>query len=230
MHADTCIIISASEEWAALKPHFSELSILVTPYGEAFTTSIEGQSIVFVQGGWGKISAAGSTQYAIDRWKPFRLINLGTCGGFDRHALRDQVVLANKTIVYDIIEQMGDFDEAIDYYSTNLDLSWLPDPLPQPVTVGTLVSADRDIVPAEIAHLVQRYQAFAGDWESGAIAWVAKRNHLPCLILRTVSDLVDHHSGEAYGDLTFFRDQCHVIMADHLHHLPAWLQAFQNVT
>ena len=32
--------------------------------------------------------------------------------------------------------------------------------------------------------------AVACDWESGAIAWVAARNHLPCLILRGVSDLV----------------------------------------
>lgn len=227
MKADTCIIISASEEWAAFKPHFPDAMFQTTPYGEAFASLLNGQNIVFLHGGWGKIAAAGSSQYAIDRWRPSRLINVGTCGGFDNHAQRGQVVLAKKTIVYDIIEQMGHFDDAIDHYSVNFDLSWLPKQLPHPVTIGTLVSADRDIVPGDIANLIKRYGAFAGDWESGAIAWVAKHNHIPCLILRTVSDLVDHHSGEAYGNISFFQDQCHAIMADHLRFLPAWLEAFQ---
>ena len=41
--------------------------------------------IVFFQGGWGKISAAASTQHVIDRWHPALIINLGTCGGFKGH-------------------------------------------------------------------------------------------------------------------------------------------------
>lgn len=228
MRIDTCVLISASEEWAAFKPHFPGAIIQLTPFGESFVAQIDGQEIAFIHGGWGKIAAAGSTQYAIDRWRPSRLINLGTCGGFDHHAQRGQVILAKKTIVYDIIEQMGDFDEAIAHYSVEFDLSWVPNPPPHPVTIGTLVSADRDIVPSDIIQLVERYQAFAGDWESGAIAWIAQRNQIPCLILRTVSDLVDHHSGEAYGDIDFFVAQCIPIMANHLHYLPAWLKVFND--
>jgi len=64
--------------------------------------------------------------------------------------------------------------EAISHYSTELDLAWLPDPLPHPVVRGLLVSADRDILPGDIPGLVEKYGRSAADWEAGAIAWVAQ--------------------------------------------------------
>ena len=76
--------------------------------------------------------------------------------------------------------------------------------------------------------LNRKYHASAADWESGAIAWVAQQNKLPSLILRGVTDLVDSESGEAYGNYTFFEEQCKGIMADFAHHLPAWLAAFSS--
>ncbi len=75
--------------------------------------------------------------------------------------------------------------------------------------------------------MIENYDAAAADWESGAIAWVAKKNGLPCLILRGVSDLVDATEAEAYGDYTFFEEQCREIMNRLIEHLPAWLEAFQ---
>jgi adenosylhomocysteine nucleosidase len=109
------------------------------------------EPLIFVHGGWGKISAAATAQYAIDCWRPALLINLGTCGGFAGAIEKDTVVLVERTLVYDIIEQMGDSQEAIDFYSTAIDLSWLKEPYPQPVLRTRLVSADRDIVPG-ISH------------------------------------------------------------------------------
>ena len=89
------------------------------------------------------------------RHGPDLLVNLGTCGGFEGRIARGTVILVNKTIVYDIIEQMSDPNEAIFHYSTELDLSWLPDPLPHPVACGLLVSGDRDIQASDIPGLVE---------------------------------------------------------------------------
>lgn len=227
-NADVCVLISAGAEWRALLPHFPEIVVEPTPYGGTFGTTIKDQKVQFLHGGWGKVAAAGSTQYAIDRWAPQRIINLGTCGGFSGQVERGAVILAEKTIIYDIIEQMTDYDQAIEKYSVDFDLSWLAEPTPQPVTIGTMVSADRDILSEDIPDLIQKYNAAVADWESGAIAWVAKKNGLPCLILRGVSDLVDAAAGEAYGNYAFFEEQCQTIMAGFAHHLPAWLAAFRN--
>lgn len=223
---DTCVLISAGAEWRAFLPHFPQAVISSTPFGETFTTKIGQIFVCFLHGGWGKVSAAASTQYAIDRWHPSRVINLGTCGGISGYAKRGEVVLARKTLIYDIFEAMSDSAAALDHYTVEFDLSWLPDPLPQPVTIDTLVSADRDIIPAQLPELVSRFKASYADWESGAIGWVASRNQVPCLILRAVSDLVDESTGEAYENDAFFEAQCKPIMENFAHHLPAWLEAF----
>lgn len=224
--ADVCILISAGAEWRALLPHFPDKIVEPTPYGHCFATRVSDQKVQFLHGGWGKVAAAGSTQYAIDRWKPQRLVNLGTCGGFEGQVPRGAVILAQKTIIYDIIEQMTDYNQAITKYSVDFDLSWLPEPTPQPVTIATMVSADRDILPDDIPDLIRKFDASVADWESGAIAWVARKNDRPCMILRGVSDLVNAEKGEAYGNYAFFESQCQEIMTDFAHHLPVWLEAF----
>ena len=133
-----------------------------------------------------------------------------------------------KTIVYDIYDRMTDSYQALKRYSTTLDLSWLPQkPLPQAVQVDKLLSADRDIDPGDIVTLIQKFGAVAADWESGAIAWVAQHNQIPCLLLRTVSDLVDSETSSAYGDYAHFENQCQDIMADFVYFLPDWITIFQ---
>ena len=218
------ILVSAEAEWQAVRDMFPGKAMESSPYGEWFLCQEEDVDLIFFHGGWGKISAAGSTQFAIDRWYPDILINFGTCGGFAGKVDQNTIVLADRTIVYDIYEQMGDLESHIAWYTTDLDLSWLGEPLPLPVKKSLLVSGDRDLHPQEISTLAQQYNAVAGDWESGAIAYVAARNKIRCLILRGVSDLVGEDGSDAYGDLGFFAEAARLIMASLVNSLPGWLQ------
>jgi adenosylhomocysteine nucleosidase len=222
------VLISAESEWRAVRSAFPAGIARPSPFGEWFAVPLEvaGEAlpVVFAQGGWGKIAAAASTQYAIDRWSPSLVVNLGTCGGFAGLIERGEVVLAERTVVYDIIERMGDPDAAIAAYTTDLDLTWLGDDLPQPVRRGLLVSGDADLDPAGIAALHARFGAIAGDWESGAIAHITARNGVRCLILRGVSDLVSDAGGEAYdGTMRAFAAGASVVMAGLLRGLSGWL-------
>lgn len=196
----------------------------LSPYGEWFQYQETYVELIYFHGGWGKIAAAGSTQFVIDQWHPDLLINIGTCGGFAGKIDRYSIVLVDRTIVYDIYEQMGDLESHIAWYTTDLDLSWLSEPYPHPVRRSLLVSGDRDLNPQEISRLAQEYPAVAGDWESGAIAFVAARNNVRCLILRGVSDLVSKDGSEAYGDLDYFDKAARLIMGRLIDSLPGWLQ------
>lgn len=179
----------------------------------------------FVHGGWGKISAAASTQYAISNFAPDLVINLGTCGGFEGEIQRGTILLLKRTLVYDILEQMGDYDEHIAHYTTEIDLSWLGAfPLPAGYQHGFLISGDKDLVVDDIGWLKSKFGAYAGDWESGAIAWVAQRNSIPVLIFRAVSDLVGPGGGEAYGNIDLFQANTRLIMAKLIEDLPYWLE------
>jgi adenosylhomocysteine nucleosidase len=216
----TVVIVSCRFEWRATLALFPGAELQPSPFGDWFTAG----GVIFFQGGWGKISAAASAQYVIDRWKPDLLVNLGTCGGFRGEIERGEILLVERTIVYDIVEQMTDPEAAIAHYTTHLDLSWLGSELPQKVHRTPMVSADRDLIAEEIPHLKARFNAVAADWESGAIAWVAARNQVRCLILRGVSDLVGGSGGEAYqGNLQLYVEGAAAIMKNLIAHLPRWI-------
>jgi len=227
--ADVVVLISANAEWKPVRAALAEDAVSRTPYGEfvskAISTGEKKIPAVYFHGGWGKVRAGASTQYAIDRWKPRLLVNIGTCGGFEGAVRNGDLLLVTKTIVYDIIEMMGDADDAVAEYTTTMDLSWLRKPYPAAVRESLLVSADRDIQPSEISLLRRKYGAVAGDWESGAIAFVAARNAVPCLILRAVSDIVGSHGGEAYGNPGIFEKRTEAIMSQLMAALPAWIGA-----
>ncbi len=219
------VLISADAEWQAIRELFPAVIPKISPFGEVFSTHLKGWECKFIQGGWGKISAAASTQYAIDRYDPELLINLGTCGGISGQIERGAVVLVERTVVYDIFEQMGDPAEHIAHYSCEVDLSWLHEPYPIPVVRTLLVSGDRDLLAEDLPILRDRYHASAGDWETGAIAWVASRNHRRILILRGVTDLVDETGSAAYGNLAFFERAAFGVMQQLVNSLPGWLAA-----
>ncbi|MFP4345341.1 MAG: hypothetical protein ACLFU8_11660 [Anaerolineales bacterium] len=230
--AGVVVLISAGTEWRMVREYFPDAALHPSPYGEALAVTLQlrrgAEEIILLHGGWGKIAAAGSTQYAIDRWSPALLVNLGTCGGFEGAVEPGTVILAERTLVYDIIEQMGDPGEALEHYATVLDLSRLEGPLPQPVVRGLLLSADRDLVAEEVEELHAHYGAVAADWESGAIAYVAARNAVPALILRGVTDVVGPDGGEAYdGTLALFTERTRLVMNNLLAALPAWLERWR---
>jgi adenosylhomocysteine nucleosidase len=234
MKTDYVVIISADIEWRVVQSFFSTSVFRQSPLGDWFRYTYKGfdqlmKPVVLMHGGWGKVAAACSTQYAIDIWKPKLVVNLGTCGGFEGDTEVGEILLADKTIIYDIFEQMGDADKHIDHYSTKIDTSWIVEPLPLPVRQTLLVSGDRDLFCKDIKTLRLKYGAVAGDWESGAISWVANKNKTQCLILRGVSDLVGENNGQAYdGNIDLFYRNTQVIMNELLKSLPEWLLKYSK--
>ncbi len=217
------IIISAIAEWVAIKPLFPDTKISHFPFGEYFEVTINEQRVTFFHCGWGKIASAGAIQYLIDHASPDVIINLGTCGGFEGSVQQGDIILVDKTYVYDIVELMGDLD-ITNYYASSLDLSWLAEPYPHPVRRGMIASADSDLPPDKISFL-KGNDAIAADWESAALAWVARKNNARLLILRGVSDMVSEDGGEAYNNIEVFNERAKGIMESLIRQLPDWLNA-----
>jgi adenosylhomocysteine nucleosidase len=208
------VIISADAEWSSTKKILSPAKVDRSPYGECFVMDVGGEPILLFHGGWGKISAAASTEHAIATWQPQVIINLGTCGGIAGLVQQGEKLLVTRTLVYDIREGIGDQDESIRAYTTDIDTAWLGDDFPVTVRRLLLVSADRDLIPSDVPDIVARHGAVAADWESAAIAYVARRRGTHLLILRAVSDLVDAERGEAeaIGNLSLYQTRCDGVM------------------
>lgn len=219
----TVILISAIAEWNAVKPLFPNANIEVFPYGECFHASVVHHDLRIFHSGWGKIASAGAIQYIIDLYSPDLIINLGTCGGFEGLVALGDVILVERTYIYDIVELMGDLD-VTSYYASSLDLSWLAEPYPYPARRGLIASADSDLPPEKIPFL-RSLGVIAADWESAALAWVAQKNKARLLILRAVSDMISEQGGEAYGHTEIFHERAREIMSDLVRQLPGWLDA-----
>ena len=217
------VIISAIAEWNGVKPLFPEAKIRRFPFGECFDAMIGDRHVTLFHSGWGKIASAGTMQYLLDHYLPDLIVNLGTCGGFEGVVRQGEIILVDRTYVYDIVELMGDLDIAT-YYASSLDLSWLTEPYPHPARCGMIASADSDLPPQKIPFLKQK-GAVAADWESAALAWVAQKNNARLLILRAVSDMVSEEGGEAYDNIEIFNERAKGIMKQLIEQLPDWLNA-----
>jgi len=219
----TVILISAIAEWDAVRPMFPDAEIEYFPSGECFNASAGNHRLGWLHRGWGKIASAGAMQYVIDRYSPDLIVNLGTCGGFEGAVQQGDMILVDRTYVYDILELMGDLDITT-YYASSLDLSWLAEPYPHPARRGMIASADSDLPPEKIPFLKSQ-GAIAADWESAALAWVAQKNNARLLILRAVSDMVSERGGEAYDNIEIFNQRAQGIMEELVRQLPDWLDA-----
>jgi adenosylhomocysteine nucleosidase len=234
------ILISANAEWEATKPLFPDTPSTHTPFGEAIhltpkhlkprtshptpdTSHLipDTWNLTLFHSGWGKISSAAVMQYVIDHHAPDLIINLGTCGGFEGCVDQGDIILVERTFVYDILELMEENDIS-PFYASELDLGWLAEPDPFPVRRGTLASADSDLLPERIP-LLKSKGAIAADWESGALAWVAQRNRARLLILRAVSDVVHEQGSDAYNNYEVFKERTREIMKRLFDQLPGWL-------
>jgi adenosylhomocysteine nucleosidase len=59
------VLVSSDFEWRILKDIIPVTGESKTPFGEQFVAQIGQQELWFFHGGWGKIAAAASCQYAV---------------------------------------------------------------------------------------------------------------------------------------------------------------------
>jgi adenosylhomocysteine nucleosidase len=219
---DTVVIVSANAEWRALlaelKPEAGDLQ--PSPYGQWFVGKLPNveKPLLFFHGGWGKVDAAASAQWALSKWNPRLVVNIGTAGGFPGRVREGDVVFVTHTIIYDIIERMGSAAEAIQDYTTQLDPP--PPGLSGLVIPSAILSADQDIDPRRVPELMRTYNVVAADWESASIARVCKKNNVRVMILRGISDVVDVSGSRTYGNAADFEAQSKKIMLKLLAFLP----------
>ncbi len=202
--------------------------ILASPLGAWFTGNIESYQVLFFHSGWGKTRSAASTQYVIDRWQPDLVINLGTCGGLEGYAILGETLLVTHTVMYDVLERMGDRQQAINQYRAELETNWIGENLPEQTRRSALASADQDIDFRNFELLTQEFGVPAADWESAAIAWVLKTNGVNGLILRGVSDIITSSASETDNNHSLWRSRVEMIMQKLLHDLPFYLDRFSR--
>lgn len=179
------ISIAAKREWKAVLDRFQMNidSCTKYPFGEYFTTEINGESVIFYKCGVRKVNCSAATQYMIDHFDLKKIIVAGTCAGIDDRFKNLDVFIPNKAVQYDctVKEQEPLIKDA---FTVCFDLGLLG----FDVLTGIIGTADKAVVMWEDYLELKDNGITIADTESAAIAYICKANSVECIIIKGISD------------------------------------------
>lgn len=163
-----------------------------------FEGSFKDKRIVLCLSGIGKVNAAATTQYLIDKYKPSIIINSGCAGSLTEEVKVLDTIIANYVTYHDfnpirIMEAcvpdnglVKTDDSIIKNLKTILEKNNIK------YHIGGIASGDCFVTSSEIRDAIySRTKCLAVDMESASIGHISKKNNIPFIIIRSISDFAD---------------------------------------
>ncbi|MDO4633821.1 MAG: 5'-methylthioadenosine/adenosylhomocysteine nucleosidase [Eubacteriales bacterium] len=198
-------IIGAMEvEVASLKAKMTEVHTVKKAQMKFFEGLLNGQEVVVVRSGIGKVNAAVCTQILADDFKVDAVINTGIAGSLDARIDIGDIVVSTDVLHHDMdatgfgypagqIPQMDVFSFTADERLRTLAREVCEEVNPDlSVFEGRIVSGDQFISDKEVKNrLISNFHGLCTEMEGAAIAQAAFLNHIPFVIIRAISDKAD---------------------------------------
>ncbi|MDI9498860.1 MAG: 5'-methylthioadenosine/adenosylhomocysteine nucleosidase [Bacillota bacterium] len=161
--------------------------------------------------GIGKVNAARSAQLIIDAVEPAMVLHCGIAGGLDHSLAPRDVVLGRELVYHDFpSELLLAYRPFANVFASDHDLVDLAAEILEEklaagsisgirCRVGRIATGDEFVASNERRQqIVAATGALAADMESAAVAQVCYMNELPCLVIRSISDLADDAAESTY--------------------------------
>ena len=184
------------------------------------TGKIGRRSVVLAQTGIGKVNAAMTTSLVIERFSPSQIIFSGIAGGVSDRVRPGDIVIAEKIAQHDFGDvtdagmkarpledpisgekhpmfHFGDprLIELARSSARTAKLTTVPTSIgqrPPEVMTGTVVTGDVFVASAaKKQQLIADFGADAVEMEGAAVAQVAAQLKVPCVVIRSISDMAD---------------------------------------
>lgn len=163
-----------------------------------FEGTYENKKIILCLSGIGKVNAAITTQYLIDTYKPDYIINSGCAGSLTEKVKVLDTILVNFACYHDFtpirimescVPDCGKIE--IDKNLLNKAQEILKNENIK-YHIGGITSGDCFVTSSEMRDdIYNRTNCLAVDMESASIGHTAKKNQIPFLIIRSISDFAD---------------------------------------
>lgn len=180
---------------------------------EFYKGTLDGEEIVLVQSGVGKVNAAACTQILVDHFDVDYLINSGVAGGTHPDITVGDIVISTDTVQHDVdVTAFGEEPGIISrmdtsYFEADEKLINLAQAASEKLTddinvfQGRIASGDQFIADAEVqAKIMENFAPYAVEMEGAAIAHVAHLNEVPFVIIRSISDDASGEADVKYED------------------------------
>lgn len=171
----------------------------------------EKRDVLFVLSGIGRANTAAAAQWAIDSFDVDVLLNFGTGGSLDASVRPGSIVIATGCVSADF--DITAFGHEKGFITGTGKIMGTDDVLAQkatriaieseiPHSCGIVATNDAFISDADKARdMADRFDAIACDMEASAACQVAKRNAIPFLAIKKISDEADEDAREAFEKL-----------------------------
>ena len=184
----------------------------LTKAGMEFCEGIlEGQAVVVVRSGVGKVNAAVCTQILIDVFDVKAVINTGIAGSLKAEINIGDLVISSDLVHHDMdavsfgypkgqIPQMDVFSFEADKALADLAEKVCEEVNPEiQVFHGRVVSGDQFIADKETKENISTlFAGYCTEMEGAAIAQTAHLNEVPFVVLRAISDKADDSASMDY--------------------------------
>lgn len=153
------------------------------------------KELLLIKSGMGKVNAAVATQIACQKGANL-VINTGLAGGIDMSLNQGDIVLADKVCYHDVWcgepNAYGQVQDMPLYYNMSEELVKKICQANPEFNVGLIVTGDHFLTDVNRLLEIKKIfsQGLATDMESAAVAQTCFLNHIDCISLRIISDVV----------------------------------------
>lgn len=207
-------IIGAMEiEVNRIKEQMEDVSVTDKAGMSFFEGKWNGNDVVVVRSGIGKVNAAVCAQILVDTFHADAIINTGIAGSLKDEINIGDIVLSTDAIQHDmdaqgfgyapgVIPQMEVSDFQADEKLIELAKKCCAEVCPDiQVFTGRVVSGDQFISDKKKKEwLSSQFEGLCAEMEGAAIAQAAYLNHVPFLIIRAISDKADDSATMDYPE------------------------------
>lgn len=211
------IIFAMQEELVELKNILNitnEFKIFELTFYEG---SINNINYILVESGVGKVNAARATQILIDNFDVDYIFNIGVAGGVDASLSVGDIVVGTQLVQHDFditgfnhekgyIPNVGVFMES-DQYLVKIVNDVKNNLTGINIVNGVIASGDIFCTDMNMSQKInKKFNALCVDMEGAAISQVSYLNHVPFLVLRSISDAPNNNNVITYNE--FLNSSC----------------------
>ncbi|MFD0048239.1 5'-methylthioadenosine/S-adenosylhomocysteine nucleosidase [Actinomycetes bacterium NPDC127524] len=204
-------IIGAMEEEVTILRDKLENLEQVTIAGSEFNTGmLDGVEVILLKSGIGKVNAAMSTAILLEKFKPDAVINTGSAGGYLPSLNVGDVVISTEVRHHDVDVtifgyEYGQVPQMPAAFASDPALLKIAEEAAKEISdiqvaKGLIVTGDSFMHDPERVEFVrsQFTDLAAVEMEAAAIAQVAYQFGVPCVIIRSLSDIAGKESNVSF--------------------------------
>ncbi|MPQ24423.1 5'-methylthioadenosine/S-adenosylhomocysteine nucleosidase [Bacillus paralicheniformis] len=200
------VIGAMEEEVTILRSKLEQTNQEVIANCEFTSGFYEGNEVVLLKSGIGKVNAAMSTTILLDRFKPDVVINTGSAGGFHHSLNVGDIVISTEVRHHDVDVTAFDYEYGqvpnlpAAYKADSTLIQAAEDEASElghiQVVKGTIATGDSFMSdPDRVAFIRGKFEdLYAVEMEAAAVAQVSYQFNTPFVVIRALSDIAGKES------------------------------------